>query len=78
MNVKNYYYLLVDGEWSQWTGFSGCTESCGETLNKTRTRNCTEPQFGGEECLLNDTTRGMYEVDSITCGLDPCPGKLFD
>ena len=41
----------VHGNWSEWTPYTGCSESCGGI--KTRSRNCTNPApaFNGTQCL---------------------------
>lgn len=64
--------LSVDGQWSGWKPWSGCTRSCGSGI-QTRARTCTNPSpaHGGQDCVgLGDETR--------TCNNNPCPGKLQD
>ena len=41
----------VHGNWSEWTPYTGCSETCGGS--KTRSRKCTNPApaFNGTRCL---------------------------
>uniref|UniRef100_A0A0G4F677 PA14 domain-containing protein n=1 Tax=Chromera velia CCMP2878 TaxID=1169474 RepID=A0A0G4F677_9ALVE len=71
-NDDGYMWLVcagtpVNGGWSDWSGWSDCTKSCGTGL-KTRSRTCTEPapSDGGRGCT-GDATQ------SSPCNPDPCP-----
>ena len=57
----------INGEWTVFTGWSGCSAKCGGG-NQTRTRFCTQPTpaNGGNEC------EGEAE-ESKKCNLNPCP-----
>ena len=57
----------VDGHCLSWGSWSACSVTCG-TGNKTRTRNCTEPQFGGKVCTCS-------KKDSQSCKVIECPSK---
>ncbi|XP_053383246.1 thrombospondin-1-like isoform X2 [Mercenaria mercenaria] len=59
----------VDGSWSPWSNWSDCDVTCGNGT-QVRTRACTDPapQYGGLDCLGNDT-------DTKSCQNKPCPGK---
>lgn len=64
--------LSVNGQWSGWKPWSGCTRSCGSGI-QTRARTCTNPSpaHGGQDCVgLGDETR--------PCNNNHCPGKLQD
>ena len=51
----------INGAWSGWSGYGGCSRSCEGT--QTRTRSCTNPrpQHGGANC-------GGSSSQSISCG----------
>ncbi|XP_044004864.1 semaphorin-5A isoform X2 [Aphidius gifuensis] len=58
----------IHGDWSQWSSWSGCSQTCGFAM-KTRSRTCTNPApaYGGRVCVGHDH-------DEIICiGLPPCP-----
>lgn len=38
---------VVDGQWSEWSAWSGCTAECG---HEHRARHCKRPVNGGREC----------------------------
>ena len=64
---------LVDGGYSTWSAWSGCSEECG-TGHRSRTRECNDPApaFGGLPC--QELNLGEpYETQS--CAQKPCPGK---
>ena len=61
-------YIVVDGNWTQWSSWSSCSVTCG-VGSRTRTRNCTNPssQGGGADCIgANNGTD--------TCNMAACPG----
>ena len=64
-----YFYVVVDGRWSNWGGWTSCSKSCG-TGFKERFRSCTRPapKFGGKPCT--GEVRETHE-----CNNHPCPGK---
>ncbi|CAC5418366.1 Adhesion G protein-coupled receptor B2,Coadhesin,Thrombospondin-1,Adhesion G protein-coupled receptor B1,Mucin-like protein,Hemicentin-1,Adhesion G protein-coupled receptor B3,Thrombospondin-2 [Mytilus coruscus] len=66
-NICNDHNCQVDGNWTDWSEWSSCSDTCGGGL-KLRYRNCSnpEPQFGGIDCLGNIT-----EIDS--CNDQYCP-----
>uniref|UniRef100_A0A3Q2CT39 Hemicentin-1 n=1 Tax=Cyprinodon variegatus TaxID=28743 RepID=A0A3Q2CT39_CYPVA len=57
----------VDGNWSQWSPWEECSQTCGQG-NKTRIRSCSNPppQHGGRPCLGK-------AVEAIMCSVRPCP-----
>ncbi|XP_066920815.1 SCO-spondin-like isoform X2 [Clytia hemisphaerica] len=57
----------VDGKWSAWSAFSGCSETCGQG-EKVRTRTCNNPKpaHGGENCIGE-------AKESQECNLKECP-----
>ena len=63
--------ILVNGAYSDWSGWSNCDQSCG-TGHKLRMRSCSspEPKYGGVNC----STLGP-DYDFVACNTDPCPGK---
>ncbi|XP_035685697.1 SCO-spondin-like [Branchiostoma floridae] len=58
----------VDGEWSDWSPWSGCSVTCGNGT-ETRDRSCTNPApaHGGTDCVGPDE-----EVQDCDTGV-PCP-----
>ncbi|VDI00055.1 Hypothetical predicted protein, partial [Mytilus galloprovincialis] len=66
-DICNLHNCPVDGNWSGWSEWEACSFTCGGGI-KTRNRTCSnpEPQFGGNQCLGNDTFIS-------NCADDPCP-----
>ncbi|KAH9494716.1 Adhesion G protein-coupled receptor B1 [Bulinus truncatus] len=62
----------VDGQWTDWSGWSGCTKACGSGT-RDRTRDCYGVLFGGKYC----EGKSSQKED---CNRDPCPSlpKKFD
>jgi len=59
----------VDGVWSEWSNYSICDPTCGEQVNKTRTRTCDGRQGTGNDC-----DRNQPSSESMDCGNpDVCP-----
>ena len=61
---------LVNGKWSEWSIWSGCSVTCGEGL-RSRSRTCEPPQFGGKDCEGSPTAREV-------CLKSACIGKYID
>ena len=61
--------VSVDGYWSTWSTWSGCDVTC-DSGHIIRTRTCTPPEYGGNECTGNNT-------ESQTCTLSKCPGRCM-
>ena len=59
----------VHGGFSEWSNFSACSQSCGNS-SKTRTRICNNPtpSNGGRDCK----TLGP-SLDTVPCQTPPCP-----
>ncbi|XP_061594740.1 hemicentin-1 [Cololabis saira] len=57
----------VDGNWSDWSAWEECSQSCGQG-NRTRVRTCSDPpaQHGGRQCEGE-------AVEAIMCSVRPCP-----
>ncbi len=66
---SNSNLFSVDGDWSTWTAWSGCSTNCGKGTQK-RTRTCTNPTpvNGGQTCPGNP-------VQKRPCSEEDCPGK---
>ncbi|XP_011264749.2 semaphorin-5A [Camponotus floridanus] len=58
----------VHGEWTAWSAYSACTQTCGFAM-KSRRRTCTNPApaFGGRVCV------GYDHDDTMCIDLPPCP-----
>ena len=67
--MSNFFFILVDGNWSPWSIFGQCTKSCGGGV-KHRIRKCDNPApaNGGKNC------QGPSK-QSLECNTFPCPGK---
>ncbi|XP_078617535.1 uncharacterized protein LOC144885488 [Branchiostoma floridae x Branchiostoma japonicum] len=63
----------VDGEWSDWSPWSGCSVTCGSGT-QTRDRSCTNPApaHGGADCVGPDE-----EVQACDAGV-PCPAPTTE
>ncbi|KAK6188476.1 hypothetical protein SNE40_004643 [Patella caerulea] len=68
----NSQHCPIDGVWLEWTSWSECSTTCGGGISQ-RTRNCQQPQYGGQDCLGNNT-------DTVSCNENPCPipGDWFE
>ena len=69
LQLSHYFFLLVDGSWSDWNNWGTCSQTCGNGTT-SRTRTCTKPTpvNGGRNCSGNDK-----EVRS--CNDKPCASK---
>ena len=59
----------IHGNFSEWSEFSGCSETCGSGV-KIRHRYCSKPkpQYGGDNCSKLGPTS-----DVVSCHVRPCP-----
>ena len=66
-----YIPCIVDGEWTNWSGWSNCSKLCREGIKK-RTRTCMNPppSNGGSQCL------GISE-ETERCNFEQCQSKNF-
>ncbi|XP_069582768.1 adhesion G protein-coupled receptor B3 isoform X5 [Ranitomeya imitator] len=55
----------VNGIWEEWSPWSLCSFTCGKG-QRTRTRTCTPPQYGGRLC-------GGPEIQHKPCNIALCP-----
>ncbi|XP_071998295.1 adhesion G protein-coupled receptor B3 isoform X5 [Engystomops pustulosus] len=55
----------VNGVWEEWSPWSLCSFTCGKG-QRTRTRTCTPPQYGGRLC-------GGPEIQHKPCNIALCP-----
>ena len=62
-------YTIVDGKWSDWSGYAGCTVTCGKGT-QTRSRECNNPPPSGE----GSTCPGKSEANR-NCEAPSCPSK---
>lgn len=62
------YFTAIDGNYSEWTTWSDCSETCGGG-SKKRTRTCTNPlpQHSGK----NYSKLGPAS-QTVNCSTDPC------
>ena len=70
MNGKrNNDNISVNGGWSDWEAWSGCSADCGPgTREKTRACTNPAPSNGGADCTGEIT-------ESEACNKEDCPGK---
>ena len=60
---------LVDGQWSMWSKWSDCSQSCdGGVTTRTRVCNNPPPIRGGQFCTGNDTDTGL--CNNTLCSID--------
>lgn len=59
--------VTVDGVWDSWSIWSDCDVTC-NSGTRTRNRTCTGVQYGGSDCIGEDT-------ESDTCNDTPCPSE---
>lgn len=65
----NVFPCPIHGNYSSWSGFSVCSESCGNGT-MTRYRNCNEPEprYNGNNCSSFGPS-----IDIRSCNIFPCP-----
>lgn len=65
-------FFTVDGAWSIWSNWGDCSLTCGDDGSRDRQRSCSTPapQFGGSECIGNNTETG-------SCEDTPCASKII-
>lgn len=65
-------FILVHGNYTEWTEWSNCSLACGGNGTRHRTRNCSNPvpQYNGDDCVGDD-------IEYEECGRFPCPSKLW-
>lgn len=64
------FELSVDGDFTPWTSWSSCPDTCGRTALRSRERYCTNPApaNGGKNC---EGPRFQLKL----CKIKHCPGK---
>ena len=55
-------------QWAVWEEWTDCSQSCGRSGIKTRTRKCMEPIKNQTRCPKKE------EIITETCGKDTCSG----
>jgi hypothetical protein len=67
-----YFTALEDGGYSQWSGFTDCSRTCGEDGIRLRRRVCSHPypRLGGRNC----SSLGK-PIQVFRCNRNPCPGE---
>ena len=64
----------MDGGFSDWSTWSSCSQSCGDTAIKSRERSCTKPRPSGDGKNCSGKT---FEIK--LCDKKPChSGKCWD
>ena len=69
---SSFVFVSVDGQWSEWSDFTECTQTCGFG-QQHRTRRCDNPppQHGGGYCVGTD-------IDFVEgCNPYPCPSNTL-
>lgn len=66
-----YYFFLVHGSWSSWSGWTSCSHVCG-TGSQERSRSCSRPapSNGGRYC------QGSAREKQL-CNKQLCPSKNY-
>lgn len=65
--LKLLCFIAVHGVWEEWSPWSLCSFTCGRG-QRTRTRSCTPPQYGGRPCEGPETHHKP-------CNIALCPGE---
>ena len=67
--VIRYFWLTVDGNWTQWSHWSTCSLSCGGG-RRSRNRSCTDPppSNNGKPCAGEGS-------EHQPCNTQSCPGR---
>jgi len=67
------FVCLVDGRWSAFSDWGGCSVSCGSSGVSVRTRQCNSPPAlrGGMDCTVSGNG-----TESRPCNLTNCPGNI--
>ena len=68
-----FFFLVVDGNYSEWSEFQTCSVTCGKGI-QSRTRSCINPppQHGGKNC----SGFGL-PVETKECRLRECPSMII-
>jgi len=67
----NTHNCPVDGKYTQWSGFTPCTHSCGGGTQR-RSRTCIAPKYGGKACSVLG-----HPTDVRDCNTHLCPVKQY-
>lgn len=67
--LKSLWFVAVHGVWEEWSPWSLCSFTCGRG-QRTRTRSCIPPQYGGRSC-------DGPETQHKPCNIALCPGELI-
>ena len=71
-NLLAVLLVIVNGGWSQWSDFGGCSKTCGGgTRSKTRACSNPRPTNGGATC-------SGPELAIERCNVKECPGKNLE
>ena len=65
---NNIYFVTVDGIWSLWSPWGGCSKTCG-LGQRRRDRECSRPLYGGKLCIGTVT-------EIIPCEERNCAGNV--
>ena len=60
-------FSAIDGNYTKWSEWSECSVTCGGG-SQTRTRNCTEPQYGGKYCSDLGSASETQDCNTDACG----------
>uniref|UniRef100_A0A8U7NTA1 Adhesion G protein-coupled receptor B3 n=1 Tax=Corvus moneduloides TaxID=1196302 RepID=A0A8U7NTA1_CORMO len=63
--LKSVWFVAVHGVWEEWSPWSLCSFTCGRG-QRTRTRSCIPPQYGGRSC-------DGPETQHKPCNIALCP-----
>ncbi|XP_065179007.1 SCO-spondin-like [Sycon ciliatum] len=60
----------VNGQWSPWTVWSGCSQSCGTSGVRTRTRDCDNPPPSNGGTVCRGATSERETCNRVQCPVD--------
>ena len=71
MYFLEFFCILVDGNWGEWSNFTDCSVTCGfGYIMRQRFCDSPSPNHGGKDCAGGKTVEYIHG-----CNPTPCPSK---
>jgi hypothetical protein len=75
--IRNLFsFHLTDGQWSDWTTWSDCSETCGGGI-KMKTRQCTNPPPSATGQTCQGPTSEVEQCSTSSCRVGELSFALF-